>query len=239
MEARSKVTLRPRSRLERVLERLESRYGVPPRPRVDALTELTLLYLVGGGADAKRALGALAPLCDKLGAVDADKLAETSRELVAQVCVEASVDGVLAALRAAGTLAQRLAGGLDAGCRRELTEARALLGSLPRLSEHHADVLLLYSGAHALVAPSGFALQVAARLGYPGSSYAAIARSLDLEVPSSDALGFAWRAHHLLDQHGKQLCTRQAPACTSCPVRQSCAVPDGEEDPAARLAPMK
>jgi endonuclease III len=239
VEARSKVTLRPRSRLERVLERLEDLYGVPPQPRIDALTELTLLYLVGGGADGKRALSVLAPLCNQRGAVDADKLAEAPHELVAQVCVEASADEVLAALRAVGAVAQRLAEGFDASCRRGLAEARALLASLPRLSEHHADVLLLYSGAHALVAPSHLALHVAARLGYPGSSYAAIARALDVEVPSSDALGFAWRAHHLLDQHGKHLCTRRAPACASCPVRQSCAVPDGGDDPAERVAPIK
>lgn len=239
MEARSKVTLRPRSRLERVLERLEDLYGVPPRPRVDALTELTLLYLVGGGADAKRALGVLAPLCNEHGAVDADRLADASRELVARVCVEPSVDEVLAALHTAGAMAQRLTEGFDASCRRGLADARTLLGTLPRLSEHHADVLLLYSGAHALVAPSGYALQVAARLGYPGSSYSAIARALDVEVPSSDALGFAWRAHHLLDQHGKHVCTRPAPACAPCPVRQSCAVPNGGDDPVERITPMK
>jgi endonuclease III len=239
LEPRSKVTLRPRSRLEQVLTRLEPRYGVPPRPRIDALTQLTLLYLVGGGAEAKRALGALAPLCNKLGAVDADKLAEVPRELVAEACVDASADGVVAALRVVGALARKLPEGFDTHCRRELAEARAMLSSLPRLSEHHADLLLLYSGAHALVAPSSFALQVAVRLGYPGASYAAIARSLDVEVPSSDALGFAWRAHHLLDQHGKQLCTRYAPACATCPVRQSCAASSGDEDPAERLAPMK
>lgn len=235
MEARSKVTLRPRSQLERILERLEPIHGVPPRPRIDALTELTLLYLVGGGAEAKRALGAMGPLCNRQGAVEAERLVDLARELVAQVCVDASVDAVLSALRAAGAVAVRLSDGFDARCRRDLAEARALLSSLPRLSEHHADLLLLYSGAHALVAPSAYAMHVAARLGYPGASYAALARSLDVEVPSSDALGFAWRAHHLLDRHGRQICAREAPACARCPVRPSCAASDGGEDPAERL----
>jgi endonuclease III len=234
LEARSKVTLRPRSRLERIVESLASAYGTPPRPDLDVLTQLTLLHLVGWGADAKRALVALAPLCGRSGAVDADKLAQTPRELVASICEAAAVDDALSALHAAGALALRLPEGIDARCRADLAGARALLSGLPGLGEPRVDLVLLHAGAHGVVAPSPFAMQAAVRLGYPGSTYAAVARALDVELPNGD-VDLAWRAHHVLDQHGRSLCGRP-PACARCPVRDGCAHGGEGDDPAARLA---
>jgi endonuclease III-like uncharacterized protein len=85
-----------------------------------------------------------------------------------------------------------------------------------------------------VIAPTSYGLQVAVRLGYPGTTYASIARSLDVEVPSPDAIGLAWRAHHLLDLHGKQLC-QKAPICHRCPIREDCAFAGDGDDPALKL----
>lgn len=234
-EARSKVTRRPRSRLERLLEPLGDLYEVPPRPALDLLSQITLLYLVGVGGDGKRALGAMSPLCGRTGAVDAEKLASTPRELVGSVCAEAAIDDAVDALRAAGAMATRLPDGLDARCRTDLAEGRRLLRSLPRIGEQRADLLLLHAGIHAVVAPTTYGLQVAVRLGYPGTTYASVARALDIELPAPDAIELAWRAHHLLDLHGKQLCVLRAPSCARCPLSERCSFHGEGEDPAAKL----
>jgi hypothetical protein len=234
VDAQSKVTLRPRSKLERLLEPLSNAYTIPERPDVDVLSQLTLLYLVGSGGDRKAALAAMSPLCAKNGRVDPEKLARTTREIVAAVCPEPYVDDAHQALRAAGEAASG-APDLDARCRGDLSDARRLLRSLPLITEQRADLLLLYSGAHAVVAPSPQGIHVAARLGYPGAAYASFARALDAELPDLDGVEVAWRAHHLLDQHGKGICAQKAPQCARCPIRDACAFKGEGEDPADRL----
>ena len=228
------MTLRPRSKLERLLEPLSEVYPIPERPNVDVLAQLILLYLVGSGADGKAALVAISPLCAKNGGIDAEKLAQTPRELVAAVCPAPHVDDVLHALRAAGEAASG-ARDLDARCRSDLSDARRLLRSLPLMTEQRADLLLLYAGVHAVVAPTAQGVHVAARVGYPGASYASFARALDAELPDFDGLEVAWRAHHLLEQHGKGICSHKDPRCARCPIRKGCAFKGEGDDPADRL----
>jgi endonuclease III len=235
-DAQSKVTLRPRSKLERLLDALSGQYEVPDRPALDLLSQLTLLQLVGGGADGKAALCAMSPLCKKNGSVDPKKLAETSRELVASVCREEQVADTLQALRAAGEVAAGAPDGFDAHCQTDLSEARRLLRTLPGITEQRADLLLLYAGVHAVIAPTANGVHVAARLGYPGTSYASFARALDAELPAPDAVEIAWSAHHLLEQHGKKICSPHNPTCGRCPIRAACAFHGEGEDPATKLS---
>jgi hypothetical protein len=232
-DAESKVTLRPRSKLERILDGLEDSYGVPARPNLDLVTQLSLLLLVAGGADGRGALAALKPLCSK-GAVEAALLAELSREMVATVCAPERVDETVTALRALGEAA-RADPPLEARCRGDAAEARRALRALG-IPEQRADLMLLQSGLHPLTAPSGNAVTVAVRVGYPGTSYASFARVLDEELPEQYAIAVAWRAHHLLDHHGKALCTAKAPQCPRCPVRDACAWHGEGPDPAGRLS---
>lgn len=236
-DAQSKVTLRPRSKLERVLDAIGEEYEVPPRPALDLVSQVALLHLVGCGADHKAAIVAIGPLCSKPGAVDPELLAHTPRELVATVCPEGLVDDTVRALRSLGEAATAKPQGLEARCRGDLTEARRLLRSLPGMAEQRADLILLQAGIHAVVAPTGYGVQVAARLGYPGTSYASFARALDEELPEhANAVAVAWRAHHLLDQHGKRICAPRSPQCGRCPVRDACAYRGEGEDPATRLS---
>jgi len=232
-DAESKVTLRPRSKLERILDGLEDSYGVPARPNLDLVTQLSLLLLVSGGADGRGALAALKPLCTK-GAVEPPMLVELSREMVATVCLPERVDETVASLRALGAAAQADPP-LEARCRGDAGEARRALRSL-NIPEQRTDLMLLQSGLHPLTAPSGNAVTVAARVGYPGTSYASFARVLDEELPEQYAIAVAWRAHHLLDTHGKSLCTAKAPQCARCPIRDACAWHGEGPDPAGRLS---
>jgi len=230
----SKVTLRPRSKLERILDGLEDSYGVPARPHVDLVTQVALLLLVSCGADSRAAVNAIKPLCGKGGAVDPAKLAETPKDLVAAICQTSQLDETVAALRALGDAATA-APTLEERCRGDVGEARRALRSLG-LGEQRADLLLLQAGIHPLTAPSGSAMNVAVRVGYPGTSYASFARVLDQELPEQYAIAVAWRAHHLLDQHGRSTCTAKAPQCARCAIRDACGYHGEGEDPAGRLS---
>jgi endonuclease III len=79
-------------------------------------------------------------------------------------------------------------------------------------------------------------MRVAVRVGYPGSTYGAVARALDLELPYAGDVASAWRAHQLLDQHGRGVCTAARPSCAGCPIRDGCSFAGEGTDPATRLA---
>lgn len=85
------------------------------------------------------------------------------------------------------------------------------------------------------VAPTPAAVRVAARLGYPGTGAAAIARALDAEVPEGDATSVAWRAHFHLQLIGERWCHADRTDCKSCPVSSVCDFHGLGLDPAARI----
>ncbi|NUO50734.1 MAG: hypothetical protein HOV80_17930 [Polyangiaceae bacterium] len=224
----SKVTLRPRSKLERVVELLEPGSDVPPRPKNGLVTQLVLYFLVWGEAPPQSAAQLAKGWLGADGQVDVARLAE------------ANVDGVCSASRAADATAAlqavaRLAtDGLETLARRDPEEARRKLASLPKLPADQIDFLLLTSGAASTVAPSAAALRVTARLGYPGSTYAALARALDAELPEGDHHEVAWRAHHILKQHGMRTC-KETPNCGSCRASAACGYAGKGDDPASKL----
>lgn len=113
-------------------------------------------------------------------------------------------------------------------------EAKRRLSALPRLEAEAVDRILLTSGARVTVAPSLAARRVAARVGYPGATYASITRALDAEILEADVTDLAWRAHHLLDRLGRERCV-ELPSCAGCPLAQACGFRGVGSDPARRL----
>lgn len=228
----SKVTLRPRSKLERVVELLEPGCEVPCRPKNGLVTQVVLYFLVWGEAAPASAASFAKGLLGADGQVDAVRL------------VDVNVEGTCSATRAAEVTAAlhsvaRLAGdGLETLARRDPEEARRKLAALPRLPADQIDFLLLASGAASTVAPSAAALRVTARLGYPGSSYPSLARALDAELPEGDPYEMAWRAHHILKQHGHRVC-KESPSCGSCRAQAACSYAGRGEDPASKLQSLR
>lgn len=235
-ELRSQVTLRPRSKLERVLELLGGDAKLPARPKNGIVAQLALFYLLHGEATPLAAAAAVKQLVAATtpGGGPTAALTLLDRELVATLCPEARVDEVLTQLQAVSRAAQE---GLAGTCRDEPDEARRRLSALPLMTPQRIDFLLLAAGVTSTLAPSAPAQRVAARLGYPGASYTAIARSLDAEVPEGDPTDVAWRAHHLLKQHGMTVCVETLPACGGCAARDACAFRGEGEDPALRFSP--
>ncbi len=226
----SKVTLRPRSKLEKLVEMLEPACEIPQRPKNGLVAQLALYYLLWGECGAPAAAEAVKALMEA-GSVDAAKLAAGPREVVDRLCSPARAAEVLAALQAVGRLA---ADGLEASARRDVEEGRRRLATLPRLGPDQIDFLLLASGIASVVAPPLAALRVVARVGYPGTCYATLARTLDAELPEGDPQEVAWRAHHVLKQHGNKTC-REKPDCPSCKAEPACAYAGRGEDPAGAI----
>jgi hypothetical protein len=222
-DLQSKVTRRPRSKLERVLEILQPTCPVPERPKEGIVGAVIRSYLMEAGA---KDMGVVPE-------IDSDiRAGRVQPALVERSVGAAQIDATVLALKA---LAKLSLDGLEKLCKLDVEEAKRRLATLPRFDAERVDWVMLASRHDASVAPSPGALRVAARLGYPGSNYAAIARALDAEIPEGDSNDVAWRAHHVLQGHAERTCHRAAPACDRCGVRASCSYRGADADPARRL----
>jgi endonuclease III len=249
-ELRSKVTLRPRSKLERVLDALEKEHAVPHRPRLGIVGELVRGYLEGFLVPEESSARTRRPSTSKPAPVELStpevtaiaKAAATSDGASLATLVEADLAGIADATAAAARLEELRAvhkaarTGLSATAKIDLDETRRRLMAMPAMDQERCDSVLLAAGAEPVVAPSPNAQRVAARLGYPGATYAALARALDAEIPDRDVTDVAWRAHYVLALHGQKVCTAKSPECGACRVRDACSFRGEGEDPALRLA---
>jgi hypothetical protein len=229
----SKVTLRPRSKLERVIELLSQRTPVPKRPEPGVVVQLVLYYLVAAEVTPTDASAYVKLLRGEGSRIDPVRLSELEGASLEAICPPRMLVDLVAALRATGHAARE---GLEDACVRDADEGKRRLAALPRMNAEAVDLILLSGGAVATVAPSVPARRVASRLGYPGTNYASLARALDAEIPEGDATDMAWRAHHLLARHGRDTCTLPKPACDRCAVRSSCSYQGEGPDPAGRLS---
>ena len=130
------------------------------------------------------------------------------------------------------TVRDKWRGSLRAVLRLPYPEARRALKAFPSIGPPGADKILLLTGARAILALDSNALRVLLRLGYGrehknyATSYAsaqsAAMESLPKTVPALRT------AFLLLRRHGQELCRRNHPSCTICPLRSSCPFAGGE-----------
>ena len=86
--------------------------------------------------------------------------------------------------------------------------------------------ILLFAGAHSILAPESNGLRVLLRSGFGeekksySASYKSVQASLESQIGKDPEL--LMTAHQLLRQHGQELCKRSHPRCAECPLRQSC-----------------
>ncbi len=201
------------------------------RPEVDLGVQLALACLVSSQASASDARDLVRRLCDDAGHVDPGRLVAVTDADIGAVCPAGVVASVVDALHAVGHLVAD--GALDDTWDPE--DTRRAISGVPGMVPSRADYLLLSAGRLATVAPSGHVMRVAVRVGYPGSTYGAVARALDLELPYAGDVASAWRAHRLLDQHGRTVCTAVQPSCVGCPIREGCGFAGEGPDPAERI----
>lgn len=89
-----------------------------------------------------------------------------------------------------------------------------------------AEKILLFSGTRPILALESNGLRVLLRLGFgeEKKTYAASYKSARaaLENEGTYDFDFPIKAHHLLRQHGQELCKRNYPRSAQCPLKQSC-----------------
>jgi endonuclease III len=126
----------------------------------------------------------------------------------------------------ATTVLGKWRGSLKGVLRLPYAEARRALKAFPSIGPPGADKILLLTGARPILALDSNALRVLLRLGYGrehknyATSYASAQTAAMAELPKTvPALRTAFL---LLQRHGQELCRRNAPQCTRCPVQRSC-----------------
>ena len=130
------------------------------------------------------------------------------------------------------TVRDKWDGSLRGVLRLPYLEARRLLKAFPSIGLPGADKILLLTGARPILALDSNALRVLLRLGYGrehknyATSYASAQSAAMASLPKTvPALKTALL---LLRHHGQELCRRNHPSCTICPLRSSCPFGGGE-----------
>jgi endonuclease III len=126
----------------------------------------------------------------------------------------------------ATTVRDRWGGSLRGVLKLPYAEARRALKAFPSIGPPGADKILLLTGAQPILALDSNALRVLLRLGYGrddknyGKSYASAQTAAMEELPRT--VPALKEAFELLQHHGRELCRRNHPECTICPVRSVC-----------------
>jgi len=213
--------------LDRAIAALRRHHGAPEPPPTSEPFELVLLENVAYLATPERRRIAFEELRRTVGTRPGDILAAKKRALEAVTARGILKSTFAGKLRECARIAvERFGGDLRATIRAPLAEAKRALQSFPGIGEPGAEKILLFSGAHAFLAPESNGLRVMARLGVirEEKSYSrtyAAARLAAEELPHRiDAMQ---EAHLLLQKHGQTLCRRADPQCGPCPLAGGCA----------------
>ena len=100
------------------------------------------------------------------------------------------------------------------------------LKQFPSVGDPGAEKILLFAGAHSILALESSGLRVLLRLGFGEekksytASYKSVQASLESQIGKDPE--FLITAHQLLRQHGQELCKRSNPRCRECPLRKTC-----------------
>jgi endonuclease III len=189
-------------------------YLPSPEGRREAFEDLRRIV----GTSPSAILGARRSALERVGArgILAPRVASKLRE-----CARIALD------RFGGDLTRTVAGPIDRAVRD--------LRRFPGVGEPGAEKILLFAGRPVGLAPESNGLRVLVRLGLvrEGSSYAktyAAGREAGRALPAKASV--LQEAHLLLQEHGRTLCRRNAPACDRCSLATGCVHARGLADAA-------
>jgi endonuclease III len=221
--------------LGRLIDTLGRQYGpqrsLAPRDPFHLLLWEYVAYL----ADDETRAAAFAELKATVGLGPAEVAAAPLAALAAIARLGGSIAVAQRASRmrdVAVTVRDTWRGSLQSVLRLPYTEARRALKAFPSIGPPGADKVLLLTGARAILALDSNALRVLVRLGYGrehknyATSYASAQEAAMAELPGT--VPALRNAFLLLRRHGQELCRRNHPRCTICPLRTSCPFGGGE-----------
>src|SRR5260221_4492467 len=206
---------------------LRRQHGAPEGPPTSDPFELVLLENVAYLATPERRRVAFEEVRRRVGTRPAEILAAKKKTLEAVTALGILKSTFADKLReCARIVTERFGGSLATAIKAPLAEAKRALQAFPGIGEPGAEKILLFSSAHALLAPESNGLRVMARLGVirEEKSYSrtyAAARLAAEELPHT--IAGMQEAHLLLLRHGQTLCRRSNPLCDACPLAPHCA----------------
>ena len=213
---------------QQVIAVLEKHYGRVQPPVMRDPFGLIIWENIGYLVDDHRRRAAFEELEKKVGLTPAAILAASLSELTRI----AKVGGIHEGLRAqrlkeiAYITMNEFDGDLSSVFKLSLPKAVKALKQFPSIGQPGAEKILLFAGAHPLLALDSNGLRVLLRLGFGeekksySASYKSVQASLENQI--GDNREFLIAAHQLLRQHGQELCKRSNPRCAECPVRKVC-----------------
>ena len=218
------------TRLDTILDALQTFYGVLPLPPRDPFTLFVWEVLSVHSTPRKRD-AALAAL-KRIPALTPDAMWRAPQKKLEESVKLAGPysENRLQALKTGSDLFRR-SPKLPAIIRGPLPAARRALKPLPQLGETGAHRMLLFAAEHPILPVDARVSRVARRLGYgeTGGDFKKQARvvqdALAKELaPTVDACR---RAFLYLSHHGGATCTESDPHCVICPLLQDC--PEGKK----------
>jgi endonuclease-3 len=126
----------------------------------------------------------------------------------------------------AQTVENEFGGDLDQVLQQPVAQAKRALKKFPGIGEPGAEKILLFCGAHSILALESNGLRVLLRLGFgkEEKNYAASYRSVQQAISGGMKNECSWliMAHLILRQHGQEVCRRTKPICGKCPLTRVC-----------------
>lgn len=219
---------KPKTRMARVLDRLEKFYGKPKPPKLTDAYQLVLHRNCGYPQSDVNCDKGFTALRKEIGLKPAEILAAP----VAKLRETLRAGGIVPELRAerlkqiAARVETEFGGDLDAVLKRPVAEARKALRKFPTLGEAGAEKILLFTGTAAVAAVPSNCIHVPLRLGFGtesknwAASYKSAQEAIRMELPETCAAQL--RAYLLFKEHGQTLCKSARPKCEECPVTDEC-----------------
>lgn len=216
------------SRLAKILDLLEKRYGKPQPPHPTDPYEMLLYTLCGYPASDASCDKAFPVLKREIG-LDPDSILAAPESKLAQIM---RLGGIVPELRTkrlkevAGLVKDVYGGSLRAVMKKPLPEVRKILKQFPTIGDPGADKILLFSNTAPLAAVPSNCVHTPNRLGFGeekknyAASYKAVQEAFRAELPAEHAP--LLRAYLLLKRHGQETCKRNRPRCEECAVSADC-----------------
>lgn len=217
-----------KSRLAKLLDILEKRYGKPKPPHPTDPYEM-LLYTLCGYPASEAACDKAFPVLKREINLDPDSILKAPEAKLVQIM---RLGGIVPEIRAqrlkevAGLVKREYGGNLRSAMKKPLPEVRKILKQFPTIGDPGADKILLFSGAAAIAAVPSNCIHVPLRLGFGeekknyAASYKSAQEALNADLPSERAPRL--RAYLLLKRHGQETCKTNRPRCGECAVSAEC-----------------
>jgi len=217
-----------KTRMERVLDRLEKQYGTPKKPRPSNPYEMVLYRNTGYPQSDVNCTRGFQALREQIGLSPAEILKAPREKLIAA----ARAGGIVPELRAqrlreiAARVEREFGGNLHGVLKKSVKEAKKILKGFPTLGEPGAEKILLLTMTAPVAAVPSNCVHVLPRLGFGheyknyAATYKSAQEAILAELPQTCEA--QTRAFLLFKKHGETLCKSARPKCGECPVSDEC-----------------